>query len=58
MRPCIHGEVCRAYMQMFPAVKIRGGWFEPSKWRLCILSTRCPYGCEFYEPKPERKDER
>lgn len=36
-RPCVHGEVCRAYMRRFGI--------------LAILSKKCPKGCEFYEPK-------
>lgn len=33
--PCIHGNLCRAYM----------------KEAHCILRQACPSGCEFYEPK-------
>ena len=33
-RPCIHGDLCR----------------EIYKLTGCIYSTRCPYGCKFYEP--------
>lgn len=56
-RPCVHGEVCRAYME-------RLGWMKPERHgiidrligdgaaaRACILSTDCPHGCEFYRPK-------
>lgn len=33
--PCIHGNLCRAYM----------------KEAHCILRQDCPGGCEFYQPK-------
>ena len=33
-RPCIHGDLCREIY------KLTGR----------IYSTRCPYGCKFYEP--------
>lgn len=33
--PCIHGNLCRAYMREAH----------------CILRQACPSGCEFYEPK-------
>ena len=33
--PCIHGDLCRAYMNE----------------KQCILRMGCPTTCEFYEPK-------
>lgn len=33
--PCVHGDVCRAYMNE----------------KQCILRMGCPTTCEFYEPK-------
>ena len=42
VRPCIHGEVCRAYMREFGP--------QPADGRLqdCILSVDCPK-CRYYE---------
>ena len=45
--PCIHGKVCRAYMETFGLVRKRG---EPgADVQMCIISTKCPL-CKFYEP--------
>lgn len=55
MKPCVHGDVCRAYMRKFGAVCVtdRDG---QRRWVTCILSEKCPC-CPYYEPK-ERKDDR
>ena len=41
--PCVHGDVCRAYMRRFGRQPADGGG-----WQECIISTRCP-ACSFYE---------
>lgn len=43
VRPCIHGEVCRAYMREFGMQQIDG------RLQDCILSVDCPK-CRYYEP--------
>lgn len=50
--PCIHGEVCRAYMENFDRVKVRVG-FNSVKVPV-ILSILCPNCCKFYEPASPR----
>lgn len=45
-KPCVHGDVCRDYMRMFPKVKDCTG-----KEVTCILSQTCPFNCPHYEPK-------
>lgn len=48
--PCIHGKVCREYMETFGLVRKRG---EPwADVQMCIISTKCPL-CKFYEPAVE-----
>lgn len=49
MRPCVHGNVCRAYMERFGAVYVTDRYGQGC-WVTCILSERCPY-CPHYEPK-------
>lgn len=52
-KPCIHGEVCRAYIDKFWLQRVRvgdgvfGGVYRTQQ---CIISTDCPV-CRFYEPK-------
>lgn len=41
--PCIHGEVCSAYMREFGMQKVNGMMQD------CILSVDCPK-CRYYEP--------
>lgn len=46
---CVHGEVCRAYLEKFRGIKIGRGF---TAFRTpCILSLTCPNGCRFYEEK-------
>lgn len=40
MAACIHGEVCRAWMELTGSI--------------APLTTRCPMGCAYYRPKPKR----
>lgn len=47
--PCIHGDLCRAYMEKFGWV---GGMLNRQK---CIYSVTCP-DCRFYEPVNEPYD--
>lgn len=47
--PCIHGDLCRAYMEKFGLV---GGMFNR---QMCIYSVTCP-DCQFYEPVNEPCD--
>lgn len=61
-KPCVHGDVCRAYMRKFGLVKVGRmvpcgfmGKIEQTSYQTCILSTSCPRGCEFYEPKDEKQ---
>lgn len=42
--PCIHGEVCRAYMREFGLQRVNG------RLQCCIVSVHCPE-CRYYEPK-------
>lgn len=51
---CIHGEVCREYMRQFGCV--RNIWRDRNGLQPCIISTSCPDGCRFYEPKRDRRD--
>lgn len=64
VRPCTHGELCRAYMKKFglqkiavyhPKPTITGAVYLKREWRYqaCIYSTKCP-DCPFYEPKGEK----
>lgn len=52
-KPCIHGEVCRAYIDKFGLQRVRvgdgvfGGVYQTQQ---CIISTNCPV-CRFYETK-------
>lgn len=48
--PCIHGDLCRAYMRKFGIVRI--GTLFNHEDAMCIYSTKCP-DCPFYEPKSE-----
>lgn len=41
--PCVHGEVCRAYMREFGMQSVDG------RRQACILSVDCPK-CRYYEP--------
>ena len=43
VRPCIHGEVCRAYMREFGMQQVDG------RLQDCIISVDCPK-CRYYEP--------
>lgn len=40
MKPCIHGLVCREYLQRFGK----------------ILSRQCPDNCKHYEPKEDYEE--
>ena len=44
--PCIHGEVCRAYMREFGLQRVNGGL------QRCIISVHCPK-CRYYEPESD-----
>lgn len=44
IQPCIHGEVCRAYMREFGWQRVNGGL------QRCIISVHCPK-CKYYEPE-------
>lgn len=48
--PCIHGEVCRAYIRKFGLIKI-----SRKETVQCILSRDCPV-CPYYEPITKQKD--
>lgn len=64
MRPCIHGDLCFAYMLKFGKQKVTETFEEPALFggtktvkrkrvQACIYSVDCPK-CEFYEPKGEK----
>lgn len=55
MKPCIHGDVCRAYMRKFGLIRMKNE-FGQKYWGLCILSNKCPC-CPHYEPKESRNRE-
>ena len=55
MTACIHGDVCREYVCRFSHL-CRKGLFSGGDGYACILSTDCPRGCRFYEPKREGGD--
>lgn len=55
MKPCVHGDVCRAYMYKFGLVCITDSYGQ-ERLVTCILSDKCPY-CPHYEPR-EGKDAR
>lgn len=44
--PCIHGEVCRAYMREFGLQRVNG------RLQRCIISVHCPK-CRYYEPESD-----
>lgn len=44
--PCIHGEVCRAYMREFGFQRVNDGL------QRCIISVHCPK-CRYYEPESD-----
>ena len=51
-KPCIHGDLCRAYLRRFGNVNSHP--FEP---RIpCIYDQRCPECCHYYEPISDERE--
>ena len=51
MNACIHGEVCRAYLDKFSITEKH--WWGTRR-NPCILSVTCPNNCKFYEPEKQK----
>lgn len=51
MNACIHGEVCRAYIDKFSTTEKH--WWGTRR-NPCILSATCPNNCKFYEPEKQK----